>query len=100
MGFTPPEPPLTGRAEVNGVPYDVDTISRNETAISTHLPRHKLVVPPANYRKDDETFQRDHRFGPLIDCLFKLGAGAVTLERATASLQQRLITGMSQLTNP
>lgn len=96
MGITPPEPPPTGRAEVNGVKYEVDTISRNETAISIHPPRHKLVVPPANYRKGDETFQRDHRFGPLIDCLFKLRANAVDIgtrdSKLAATLDHRFVS--------
>ncbi|PJF39171.1 MAG: hypothetical protein CUN54_09295, partial [Phototrophicales bacterium] len=96
MGITPPEPPLTGRREVNGVQYDVDTVSRNETAISIQLPCHQLVVPPTCYRKDDETFNRDYRFGPLIDCLFKLGAGAVDIgtrdSRLSATFDHRFVS--------
>jgi len=96
MGITPPEPPLTGRRDENGVQYDVDTVSRNETAISIQLPRHQLVVPPTYYRKDDETFNRDHRFGPLIDCLFNLGALAVDIgtrnSRLSAMFDHRIVS--------
>ena len=96
MGISPPEPPLTGRRTVNGIPYDVDTVSRKETEISIQLPRHQLSVPPTCYLKGNKTLNCDPRFGPLIDCLFNLGANAVDIgtrdSRLSTTFDHRVVS--------